>query len=76
MFKAFVSVTALAVALAVSAASYAQEVTGVIRSYDNGTRILILEDGPATCCLRALLPRVMNPALRYATSSKTATGSA
>lgn len=35
----------LAAALAFTAPTFAQEVVGVIKTYDNGTRVLILEDG-------------------------------
>lgn len=44
MRKILISVAALA-ALAFTAPAFAQEVVGVIKTYDNGTRVLILEDG-------------------------------
>ena len=45
MLKALVTVAAIAAAGAFSAPSYAQEVVGVIKAYNNGTKTLVLEDG-------------------------------
>ena len=45
MLRTFATVAALAAAVAFSAPSYAQEVVGVIKTYNNGTKTLVLEDG-------------------------------
>ena len=45
MRKILISVAALAAALAFTAPAIAQEVSGVIKTYDNGTRVMILDDG-------------------------------
>lgn len=44
MRKTLISVAALA-ALAFATPAFAQEVVGVIKTYDDGTRVIILEDG-------------------------------
>ena len=44
MRKTLISVAALA-ALAFATPAFAQEVIGVIKTYDDGTRVMILEDG-------------------------------
>lgn len=44
MRKTFISVAALA-ALAFATPAFAQEVVGVIKTYEDGTRVIILEDG-------------------------------
>jgi len=45
MRKILATTVALAAVLAFTAPAFAQEVVGVIKTYDNGTRVLILEDG-------------------------------
>jgi hypothetical protein len=45
MLKALVTVVALAAGVAFTTPSYAQEVVGVIKTYNNGTKTLVLEDG-------------------------------
>ena len=64
MWKILASAVALAAALAFTAPAFAQEVVGVIKSYDNGARVLILEDGTKYMLSEGVTIREYKPGMK------------